>query len=1432
MPGLSEETLALMGAIKAYGPSRRSYLRDKYAYDLNSSSTSLRKATAAKAAQEVASPRERMQLAQDVREISGLKGKHRRQEYNEKGYVGRFATNIAEHLQAAGEGFLEKAQSIQDVTKLVVGKAPSKGDLEFFELLEGAKELGNPTVAEGRGATHKAASGISGVASDIIGSQALHGIGGTKAVSGAWAAYQLPKSRDEFLKAGLSPGASLAAAVPVAGAVGAAEALIPAPLQKSGITRRISSKVTGAVTRKATKTATRKAIGESLEIIGRIAGETGEEYIQAGAEEAGLYYAGELSEDVERRDPAEVHKKGVEAAKQALPSVAPWVGGSGVGARIQKKQAVKERYKRLEANKKQREKEDHVIRLAESGKIPSRSAWKRLGLPLDEKGQVPPGGVRRDTIARMADEYIENAQIRAIDNNETPTEEQWVQWGLSPEVGRTGEERKVHLIEKFQQAAEQDNAYAEAAVQGEEAIPPPTEEETPLGGVSEAAGELLTPAEPETPLEGQQAVSEPQEAPELQPEERTQAGAPVRSDVAPLGEGETALNKESNIEIRKSADLTELNDEEVQSMDSVMSAVAEDGADRQSLDVAAEVMASRKGLPGFKGRSTRQISTYEHAAMVLAAHKLMGEKAVQDTLQTVAVEAGNDEGHLRATVRINEITTQLDLLTEATRHSRREIARALSIGRLRANAERYDLAGILDMFQKSKGTVPLTPEEKGLAADLDKKLTALGKESEAAEQKALVKEWAENKVAAQEILNANKPKKGVGKKRGEAIRKKAATKREDIKNQIRQMGLRVNDITGIPIEGAYLIGQLGVTYVQEGVGTLVGVIEKLQADMPHLDLTEQEVYRLLVMQKPGTEKQNRSDAAKRIADIRAQARIHVELDAMSRGVAEKIARNKAVPSYELTALRKKLTEARNSYYKSDMDATKLERAIEKVNRLQDAIRNGEKRIRKGSKEVPPELAEVHEQIRQLTVDLRLDQSLAEAEEQLRTGKISKPVKREKKPISLDVERKQIQLTQLRREIRQAAADMAPWDAKKVGKEIAYSAKAVAATADISFTMRQNFWQVFSHPISAAKNFMPAMRALKSQDDADRINNALLNDMPNSALYELAGVAIQDATSPDARQNSEVFQAKVIERYKIAGRQNPFGAIMSMSNRHAVTIGNLMRTSAFDQFMANNPNATMQEMRAMADYINVSTGLGNLGSFGAVSEILQLTFFSPRFAVSRVQTPYKLAQYWSMPRVRKQIAGDMVKVVGTGGMVLALASLAGATVIWDDPEDADWGKIRIGDMRIDIWGGFQQPARVIARTAKLPFEEDPKLGPLELLGRYAGFKVSPAFSIPIELIMGKTAVGEETTRLGTLARSVIPLVHRDMYEAFREEGIPAAAATGVLATLGMGVGTYKDSQTATRRRIKRLRSAGKYTDAEQIRLDWNQANPKNRIIKVS
>jgi len=280
----------------------------------------------------------------------------------------------------------------------------------------------------------------------------------------------------------------------------------------------------------------------------------------------------------------------------------------------------------------------------------------------------------------------------------------------------------------------------------------------------------------------------------------------------------------------------------------------------------------------------------------------------------------------------------------------------------------------------------------------------------------------------------------------------------------------------------------------------------------------------------------------------------------------------------------------------------------------------------------------------------------------------------------------------------------------------------------------------------------------------------------------------------------------------------WGAVVRGSDRSMTTTLNLLRTAVFDDFVARNPNATDPELTAWADWINVATGRGSPGRLAAVGTELSTILFAPRFAISRFQVPMALFKHWQEPRVRREIAKDYAATMTVGLTALALAALAGASVSLD-PREPDFGKIRTGDTRLDIWGGMLQPARLMARlmlgatdrmgvTGQELSESEIAVDPLALLGQFATFKLSPIVTVPVELYRGRDVVGQPHTPPQTALNAIVPIVLRDVLDAYRSQDPARTAALGAFSLLGLGVSTYGERERhGASGRLSRVRRPG-------------------------
>jgi hypothetical protein len=143
----------------------------------------------------------------------------------------------------------------------------------------------------------------------------------------------------------------------------------------------------------------------------------------------------------------------------------------------------------------------------------------------------------------------------------------------------------------------------------------------------------------------------------------------------------------------------------------------------------------------------------------------------------------------------------------------------------------------------------------------------------------------------------------------------------------------------------------------------------------------------------------------------------------------------------------------------------------------------------------------------------------------------------------------------------------------------------------------------------------------------------------------------------------------------------------------------------------------------------------------------------------------------------------------------------------DPRSTDFGKIRIGDTRIDPLAGLAQAATLIGRTVTgetvttkgrvIPIRkvegQKPRYGDptwTDVAARFARTKMHPVPGALANLFEGTSMDGTETSVVKETGNLVGPITYFDIYKALSEQDIPDATAMSLLALLGEGLQTYK------------------------------------------
>jgi len=253
----------------------------------------------------------------------------------------------------------------------------------------------------------------------------------------------------------------------------------------------------------------------------------------------------------------------------------------------------------------------------------------------------------------------------------------------------------------------------------------------------------------------------------------------------------------------------------------------------------------------------------------------------------------------------------------------------------------------------------------------------------------------------------------------------------------------------------------------------------------------------------------------------------------------------------------------------------------------------------------------------------------------------------------------------------------------------------------------------------------------------------------------------------------------------------------MSNRAFSGMGNELRgrisQGVVNGWRRQGLEITDQMMTDLGKGINYLSGRGpipdNLG------QVLSGIFYAPRFVTSKPAWITLALNPSTSPQVRSMIAQEFVAFVGTGLGILSMVKLSGLGDVEADPRSSDFGKIRLGKLRYDFWGGTQQMARY---AAQLITGQRKTIGTGELvnasrqavLGRFVQSKLSPQAGLGLDVWRGETFMGEDVEvtpgSIKTQAwNRAAPMFIQDVVDAVKIHG--ASAGIGApLSFFGAGV----------------------------------------------
>ena len=400
-------------------------------------------------------------------------------------------------------------------------------------------------------------------------------------------------------------------------------------------------------------------------------------------------------------------------------------------------------------------------------------------------------------------------------------------------------------------------------------------------------------------------------------------------------------------------------------------------------------------------------------------------------------------------------------------------------------------------------------------------------------------------------------------------------------------------------------------------------------------------------------------------------------------------------------------------------------------------------------------------------------------------------------------------------------------------------RSLMSSMDLSATLRQGGMLAPSRPKQFAAAVRAQAQALVSDDAAKAVDSAIRSH-PSFPLAERAGL----------------YLAPLDNAGELAAREEQFMSRLAgelpgvkQTQRAYVTMLNKLRADTFNSIVSkwSPEDLTDERLKRLGSYLNAATGRGDLPSFlKQHGPTLNALMFSPRFFFSRIQANTALlgALKAGDTKVAGEIARDLTAFYTTGALLLGAAAAAGADVELN-PRSSDFGKIRVGDTRYDIWAGNQQIARTITQmiTGERKTTTTGQTIPIGRVDAMVGFlenKLSPIAGLAVDLSgKGQRPLDASNPRelAKAMAELLAPITAVEIVKGINDEGWMGAVKQ-VPATVGIGVNTFGNQPKDEAKRVvfeadeqawKAV--AAKYERHEDSFADWRKGALERKTAEV-
>ena len=220
-----------------------------------------------------------------------------------------------------------------------------------------------------------------------------------------------------------------------------------------------------------------------------------------------------------------------------------------------------------------------------------------------------------------------------------------------------------------------------------------------------------------------------------------------------------------------------------------------------------------------------------------------------------------------------------------------------------------------------------------------------------------------------------------------------------------------------------------------------------------------------------------------------------------------------------------------------------------------------------------------------------------------------------------------------------------------------------------------------------------------------------------------------------------------------------------------------------------------------EMVNSMTGRGRLFLGERAQAGLNKAFFSIKFFKSNWDKLTLHAGSKMNPFARKQAAINLLYQVVGIAIILATAKALNPNSVTFDPTNANFGKIKKGNVRIDITGGMSSFVILVSRlilqkTTSSITGTYTKLSEgfrtpdgMDMIWNFTENKFSPLFSVIKEIVEQRTFEGSRPTVLAELQNLTVPMIIPSTITAGKSEGFATAMLALIAEAIGVSANSY-------------------------------------------